>query len=193
MNKKLIYMLSLFALLAVATGVAVAAFGDKGEVLGSSFSVGSADIKLLEDLAGGTSSENLSDQLNGPSFANISPSWSKDYPLKTYNNATTHIQLTSNASYLTENDTEDLRQIIFVEPFNWGDANNDGLVDESELGSSFGRKTIIKWKTEGYDLSSVAPGSVKGMILRFSTDTVSDTKQGANAIFDFEFDSLGIE
>ncbi len=193
MKKKIVLTLSLILFLVAVAGVAIAAFGDKGEVLGSSFTVGSADIKLLKNLAGGTSSDNLVDTLDGPSFSNINPGWTEDYAMKIYNNATTHIQLTSNADYETANDPEELRQIIFVEPFNWNDANNDGLVDDGELGSTFGKKTIVKWKTEGYDLSSVAPGSVKGMILRFSTDAVSDTKQGASAMFDFEFDSLGME
>jgi len=193
MRKRLTITFLLIAVLLLVAGVAVAAFGDKGEILGSSFSIGSADIKLFKDLTGGTAPENLVDELNGPAFTNISPNWSEDYPLKIYNNAPTHIQLTSNAYYLTANDPDELRQIIFVEPINWGDANNDGVVEESELGSSFGKKTIIKWKTEGYDLSSVAPGAVKGMVLRFSTENVSDTKQGKNAVFDFEFNSLGIE
>jgi len=193
MRKRLTVTFLLIAALTLVAGVAVAAFGDKGEILGSNFSIGSADIKLFKDLSGGTTPENLVDELNGPAFANISPNWSEDYPLKIFNNAPTHIQLTSNAYYVTANDPDELRQIIYVEPINWGDANNDGVVEESELGSSFGKKTIIKWKTEGYDLSSVAPGAVKGIVLRFSTDNVSDTKQGKSAIFDFEFDSLGIE
>jgi hypothetical protein len=192
-NKKLTVTLSLALLLIVAAGVAAAAFGDKGEILGSSFTVGSADIKFLTDLAGGTTPDNLADTLNGPSFINISPYWTEDYPLKLFNNATTHIQLTSNADYLTANDPAELRQIIFVEPFNWNDQNHDGIVDDGELGSSFGKKTIVKWKTEGYDLSSVAPGGVKGMVLRFSTESVSDSKQGESGIFDFIFDSLGLE
>jgi len=193
MRKRLTITFSLIILLILVAGVAVAAFGDKGEILGSSFSVGSADIKFVEDLSGSTSSDNLADELSGPSFTNISPYWSEDYALKIYNNAAVHIQLTSNANYETANDPDDLRQIIYVEPINWGDANNNGVVDEGELGSSFGKKTIIKWKTEGYDLSSVAPGGVKGMLLRFSTESVSNTKQGKSAIFDFVFDSLGIE
>lgn len=193
MRKRLTITFSLIILLILVAGVAVAAFGDKGEILGSSFSVGSADIKFVEDLSGSTSSDNLADELNGPSFTNISPYWSEDYTLKIYNNAAVHIQLTSNANYETANDPDDLRQIIYVEPINWGDANNNGVVEEGELGSSFGKKTIIKWKTEGYDLSSVAPGGIKGMLLRFSTENVSDTKQGKSAIFDFAFDSLGIE
>jgi hypothetical protein len=193
MRKKLFVTLSLILTLILVVGVAAAAFGDKGKILGSSFSVGSADIKLLNDLAGGTTPDNLADELAGPSFSNISPYWTQDYPLKIYNNATGHIQLTSNANYETANDPDDLRQIIFVEPINWGDQNHDGIVDDGELGSSFGRKTIVKWKTEGYDLSSVAPGGTKGMILRFSTDSVPDSKQGKSAVFDFEFDSLGLE
>jgi len=59
MKKKVIVTLCLILLLITVAGVAIAAFGDKGEVLGSSFTVGSADIKLLDNLAGGTSSDNL--------------------------------------------------------------------------------------------------------------------------------------
>ncbi len=179
-------------LVVLASGVTVAAFGDKGDILGSSFSVGSADIKLLKDLAGPTSASNLTDTLPGPKFSNIGPNWRQDYPLKLYNNASGHIQLTSVSNYETANDPDELRQIIYVEPINWGDPNNNGIVEDNELGSSFGRKTIIKWKTEGFDLSSMASGSVKGMILRFSTDAVSDTKQGKTAVFDFIFNSLGL-
>lgn len=191
-KKRVIIFLVLLSIIAV-TGISIAAFGDKGEILGSSFTMGSADIKMLNDLTGGTTEANLVDTLPGPSFTNIGANWSQDYLIKIYNNAPGHIQLTSNADYLTENDPDDLRQIIFVEPINWGDSNNNGIVDEGELGSSFGRKTIVKWKTEGFDLSSVSSGGVKGMVLRFSTDTVSDTKQGTTAVFDFIFDSLSLE
>ncbi len=189
-TKKVQYGLSLLALVGIVSGAAYAAFADKGEILGSSFSVGSADIKLYKDLSGGPTSENLTDSLAGPSFTNISSNWSADFPLKIYNNASDHIQLTSNAFYETINDPDDLRQILYVEPINWGDPNNNGIVEDGELGSTFGRKTLVKWKTEGYDLSSVAPGSTKGMILRFSSDAIPDTKQGKTAVFDFIFDSL---
>lgn len=193
MKKRLYVTLGLIFLLVLVAGVATAAFGDKGEILGSSFSMGSADIKFVMELDGGTTQENLTDSLDGPAFVNISSDWSEDYALKIYNNATTSVQLTSNAEYETANDPDDLRQLIYVEPFNWGDQNNDGIVDEGELGSSFGKKTIVKWKTEGFDLSSMAPGSVKSMVLRFSTESVPDSKQGASAMFDFIFDSLGLE
>lgn len=182
-----------FVMFAMVSGITIAAFGDKGEILGSSFSVGSADIKLLKDLAGPTSGDNLAEELNGPNFINISPNWTQDYALKIFNNASTHVQLTSNADYETANDPDDLRQLIFVEPIAWNDQNNDGLHEESELGSTYGKKTIVKWKTEGFDLSSIASGATKGLVLRFSTEAVSDTKQGKTAVFDFEFDSLAIE
>jgi hypothetical protein len=175
-------------------GIAVAAFGDKGEILGSSFTVGSADIKFLNSITGGTTAGNLVDQLDGPSFSGISPNWEQDYFVKIYNNAQTPVQLATNAYYETINDPEDLRQIIYVEPWLWNDADNDGAVGVGELpATSLGRKTIVKWKTEGFDLGTLNAGEVQGLLLKFSTDDVSDTKQGASAIFDFEFDSPGIE
>jgi len=176
--------------LAVIAGAVFAAFADKGKVLGTTFSIGSSDIKLLIDLAGSTDSQNLTDELQGAGFVNISANWSQDYMLKIYNNGSTQVQLTSNANYLTANDPDDLRSIIFVELFDWDDANNNGIVDTGELGTSYGKKTLVKWKTEGYSLGTLGQGAVKGLLLKFSTDTVSDTKQGKSGIFDFEFDSI---
>lgn len=190
-NQLLLYLFTLAVCLS-AIGVTYASFGDKGEITGSTFSVGSADIKLLKDLSGGLTSENLVEEMQGPSFTNISPNWIDDYALKIYNNASTQVTLTTNASYETANDPAELRQVIYVEPFIWNDANSDGIVENHELTESFGRKTIIKWKSEGFNLGTLPSGEVKGFVLRFTAPTLSDTKQGASAIFDFEFNSLGL-
>lgn len=184
-NKKL-FLVFMGVLLGVSVSVGYAAFMDKGKILGSSFSVGSSDLKFLSDLTKGSTSDNLVDELNGPSFTNISANWKSDYPLKIFNNATDAVVLTSNAYYETINDPDDLRSIIFVEPLSWND-NGNGVVDTGELGASYGRKTIIKWKTEGFLLGDIEQGAVKGIVLRFSTDAVSDTKQGKSGSYDFEF------
>ena len=187
-----IYLVITLGLIATA-GIAYASFADKGEILGSSFSVGSADIKLLIDITGGVDDSNLTDQLNGPSFTNITPNWEEDYLVKLYNNASTALQLTTNADYLTANDPDDLRSIIYVEPIPWNDINNNGIVESGETSTSIGKKTIVKWKTEGFDLGSLTSGEVKGFILKFSTGTISETKQGKTALFDFEFNSVSLE
>lgn len=179
-------------IIALAIGTTWAAFTDKAKILGSMFSVGSADIKLLAIIGGGIDSSNLVDEKTGPEFADISSNWIEDYPLQIYNNATGDVHLASNANYTTANDPEELRQLIFVEPIEWNDANSNGVVEDGELGVSLGRKSIVKWKTEGFDLGVLSPGQVKSMIFRFSTDAISDTKQGASALFDFEFDAIGL-
>jgi len=171
-------------------GVTWAAFSDKGDVLGSSFSVGNSDIKLLNSLTNGTIEDNLRDTLPGPSFANISPNWTQDYLIKLYNNGTTGLQLSSNSNYATANDPDDLRSYIYVEIIPWNDENNNGIVDTAEEGASFGKKTITKWKTEGIDLGTINVGTTAGYILRFSVGALSDTKQGKSAIFDFEFNAI---
>ena len=191
-EKRHIVRLTAFVLLtSLLVGVVLAAFADKGKILGSTFSVGSSDLKFLIDLSGGIDSSNLSDELHGPGFTNISSNWTTDYALKILNNGTSPVQLTSNANYLTANDPDDLRNIIFVEPLEWNDSDGNGTVDTGEEGQSLGRKTLVKWKTEGYSLGTLNQGEIKGLILRFSTDTVSDTKQGKSGVFDFEFDSIG--
>jgi hypothetical protein len=171
-------------------GITYAAFSDKGKVLGSSFSVGNADIKLLSDLTLGAEPTNLVDEMAGPVFTNIGQNWKKDYLIKIYNNGTYRMGLASHSNYETINDPDDLRGYIYAEIFPWNDTNNDGQAVEDEIGTSIGRKTIIKWKTEGFDLGQFNPGETLGLIVRFSTDTISDTKQGKQGIFDFEFDSI---
>ena len=186
----LIYAVTVLLLISVL-GVTYAYFTDVSKYTGSTFSVGSADLRLLEDLTLGLTPENLKDELPGPVFTNISPNWVYNYPIKLYNNATTTLDLTSTSNYETANDPAELRQIIYVETFLWEDTNEDGVVDEGELGASYGRKTVIKWKTEGFNLGSIETGTTKGILLRFTTDAVSPTKQGTTAIFDFEFNATG--
>lgn len=184
--------LMLFFLFLTA-GATYAVLTDKAKILGASFSVGSADIRLLSDVTGGVDPANLVDEMPGPSFEGVGPYWSKDYLVKIYNNSATAVALTTNAYYETVNDPAELRQIIFVEPFGWADADSDGVVDAGELGASLGRKTIVKWKTEGFDLGTLDSGVVKSLVLRLSTDSVAESKFGATALFNFEFNSAGLE
>lgn len=173
-------------------GITYAAFMDKGSILGTTFSVGSSDIKLLQSVASGTEESNLADEIAGPSFTNITPYWQQNYYLKIYNNASSKIALLSNANYETAQDPQDLRQIIFIEPIEWNDLNENGIEDNGELGTSYGRKTLIKWKTEGINLGQIDKEQTKGFVLRFSTDSVSETKQGASGMFTFEFNATQV-
>jgi hypothetical protein len=192
-NKKLILIGSLLTVVGLFAGVTYAAFTDEGSVLGSSFSVGSADLKLLTDVSLPPDQTNLSEELQGPSFEGIGQNWQEDYLIKIFNNGTSNVNLATSADYETANDPEDLRQEISVEPFEWNDTNSDGILDEGELGTSLGVKTIVKWKTEGFDLGSLDSGSTKELVLRFSTENLSETKQGATGVFDFIFESIEIE
>jgi hypothetical protein len=172
-------------------GIAYAAFGDQAKFVGSTFSVGSADLKLLGDLSIDPVASNLFDDLPGVNFDNINSTWSADYPLKLYNNTDSILSLTSNSNYETSNDPDDLRQDLYVEIFSWNDLNKDGIVEDTELGTSLGKKTFVKWKTEGFLLTDISPREVNGYLLRFSAEGITDSQQGSTAIFDFDFDSLG--
>jgi len=131
-HKRLITLITGIFTVVALIGVAFAAFGDKGEILGSSFSVASTDIKFLEDITLGIEPENLVDELPGPEFLNIRPDWNESYLLKISNSGTTNVQISTNADYETANDPDDLRQIIYVEVLEWNDVNANGVYDSGE-------------------------------------------------------------
>jgi hypothetical protein len=182
----------LLLLLGLTVGVTYAAFADRAEVLGSTFSVGSADIKLLLDVFGLPVEENLADELMGPAFVDIDPEWVEDYLVTLYNPTASNLDITTHADYETANDPDDLRQDIFVTIYEWEDLNGNNFMEEEELVYEYGTKSIVKWKTEGFELAVLEPGGLMPLVLRFSSD-VPNSKQGASAVFDFEFDSVGAE
>lgn len=181
-------------LLAVGViGVAYAAFSDRGDVQGTTITAGSADLKLLDDLGTNLDPTNLIDNKDGPNYSNVGQNWSIQYPVQLFNNGTSQVSLSSTADYETVNDPEDLRQEVYAEFFPWDDANGDGTETPDEIGASLGKKTVVKWKTEGFDLGTMNTGEIKGFIIEFSTVGLPDSNQGASLLFDFGFDSVGIE
>ena len=66
---------------------------------------------------------------------------------------------------------------------------------ESRIGESDPNQSLVinaTKKTEGFDLGTINNGNVKSYVLRFSTDNLSDTKQGKTGIYDFIFDAIGL-
>lgn len=188
LNKKLFYILFVLSLLMLG-GVSFANFFDKSNVLGSTFSVASSDIKLLQNNTLGTNQSNLIDYLDGPDFDNINPYWQKDYLIKIYNNGSANLDIISNSDFLLTNDPKNISKILFVEIIEWNDANSNGVVDEQEGVYSFGKKSFEMWKAQGINIGTINKQNLKGYILRFTTQAISDDLQGATALFDFTFNS----
>lgn len=191
-RKSTIGLGSLLVLALGLMGVAYASFTDQSKFAGSRFSIGSADLKLLDNLAGGTGASNLVDTKPAPSYDNISPQWFSDYLIKIYNNGTQPVTLTSNMDYLTANDPANIREVLYMEPYDWNDADADGVVDEGEQGISYGKKVFTTWKSTGFNFGQLQAGAIKGLIMRFSAGNISNSKMGAVGTFDFMFDSVGI-
>ncbi len=188
-KNKLLFVLGLLATLASVVGISMAAFTDEGKVLGSTFTVGSADLKFQADLTRGTDPANLVDQLNGPTFSNIGSTWEGVYLLKLENHGTKKIDVTSYADYVTANDPDDLRTYMEVSIYEWNDTDQDGQLDDGEQNLLLGKKTITKWKTEGIYVGERNPNQAIPLVIRFTTNNLSETKQGSNAIFDFNFEA----
>lgn len=184
---------ALLLTLATTVGITYSAFTDKVKLTGATLSTGSADIKLLADNTLGTVTSNLVDSIPGPTFTNISAGWDGYFPIKIYNNGTSTIALTSNSDYTTASDPDDLRSVLRVTINKWEDRNNDGIYTGDEQGQSLGDKTIIKWKSEGFDMGAIQKGETKGYIIYFYANAaLTDSKQGKTGVFDIELNSMGI-
>ncbi|MFH1295517.1 MAG: hypothetical protein ABIH84_02990, partial [bacterium] len=180
------YAIGIVSLLLTALcfiGIAYASFTDQSKFAGSRFSIGSADLKLLNDLAGGTGIANLVDTKPVPSYDGIAPQWSQDYLVKIYNNGTQPVTLTSNMDYLTANDPANIRELLYMEPYEWNDVNNNGEVDEGEQGLSYGQKVFTSWKSTGFNFGQLPAGEVKALIMRFSVGNIANSKMGAVGTF----------
>jgi len=169
------------------SGVAYAAISSKIFMKGALFTTAKVEIKFLKDITGNSSSENLVSELTGVSFDNIYNYWSTDYQVKLINISSNNVRVNSYSNYLTAEDPASLRYSLFVEIFKWNDLNSDGIVDEGELQESFGKKSFVKWKTEGFDLGTFEPGKINSYVLRFSAENLTEAKIGQSGKFDFEF------
>lgn len=187
-----------FSLLTMV-GAIYAVFEETVTVAGASFTViadsdagiggTNTDLKILVDTSLSAEGSNLDDQVAGPVFDSVSTSWTEDYPLKIYNNGDKVLDIVSKASYVSDVDV--LRDDIYVEVFSWSDSNSNGLVDDGEIGESFGRDTILRWRNDTFPLGQLNPGETAGYLLRFDGSGITDTNVGMQAIYDFLF--IGVE
>lgn len=168
-------------------GVAYAAVSGKILMKGAIFKTTVIELKFLRDLSGQNLAENQTSEINGVSFDQIVNGWSYDYLVKLSNTSSTSLNVSSFSNYQTDQDPADLRYSLFVEILPWNDINNNGILEENELGTSLGKKSFVKWKTEGFNLGNFEANKVYGYVLRFSAGDLTDSKQGKSGTFDFEF------
>ncbi len=168
-------------------GVAMAALSNKVLLKGAVFTTSTVELKFLKNLSSNVENENLTSELSGISFDGITNDWISTYPIKLVNKSGSSMNVSSYANYATANDPASLRYSLNVEIFKWNDSNNNGVLDEGELGDSLGRKTFVKWKTEGFSLGSFGPNVIQPYVLQFTAENITDSKQGATGAFDFEF------
>lgn len=176
-----------------------AALSEDVKVAGTSFTIGTeagtggggnTALKFLVNVAGAIENSNLSDSINGPSFGEISSTWTDQMELKVYNKGTKELNLITKANYI--NDPNTLRDDIFVNVLAWDDVNNNGQAEASEVGQSYGYNTILRLKNDTFPSGSVGAGEVKGFVLRFDGTGVSEANFGQSAVYDFIFTGMEV-
>jgi len=186
MKNKIFFAWFLGGLLLGFAGLVVfAAFQTQGQVKGTSFTAGSAEILFYDNLALTPSETNLVNEKSFSPFDLIGPNWSDTRLVKIYNKGTENLKLTFVAELSGEDSS--LSDNLNVEVFNWNDSNSNGVLDEDELGDSFGTKTLKQWQTESYDLGTFDTETTKSFALKFSVGDITDELQKANVTYNFVF------
>ena len=71
--------------------------------------------------------------------------------------------------------------------FSWKDTNINGVLDDGEIGETFGTKTLKQWQTSSYNLGVFNTQTTKFLVLKFSVGDITDQLQKANVIYNFVF------
>lgn len=192
--KKILLSVSLIALSVLAIFQATsAALQETVKVAGTSFGVSSdvtggivdtnTALKLFANLEGTASGSNLVDSVAGPSFSNMTTSWTDNYLVKVHNKSASPMDLIAMSEYINDPDT--LRDDIYVEIVEWDDVNSNGQLDDGEEGASHGYDTILRLKNDTFNLGSIAANQTKGFAFKFDGSGLSEANQSMNAVYDF--------
>jgi len=191
--KRIIKSLVLVSLLAiVASRATLAAFTSEGKVGGNFFSTGHADLALLKDLALPPVASNLTQNLAGFVFNDISDNWQQRVGVKVANTGSLDLQTVLAAQSLDPLITPSLKDAINVKIFRWFD-NGDGVVQAVELGSETETKTISFWLNSPFTLGVLPAQQVAAYAIQFEVQTLDNSYQGKESTVDFVFDATTTE
>ena len=168
--------------------VVSAAFQTRGEVKGTSFVAGSAEIKFLDNLSGDTGSSNLLSEKSFDAFDLIGPNWSDIRLVKVYNEGTESLDL----SFVGVLNGEDglLSDQVLLDLKSWADVNNNGELDGGDQTAIILSQTLTDWQTKSADLGSFEPDTIKGFVLEFSVGDIEDELQSSTVTYNFAFDGV---
>jgi len=171
--------------LGIAGLMVSAAFQTQGQVKGTSFTAGSAEIMFYNDLSKSSDSSNLVSEKSFSAFDLIGPNWSDTRLVKIYNKGTENLKLTFIAQVSGTDST--LSDNVNIEVFSWNDTNSNGVLDDDELGDTFGAKTLKQWQTESFDLGAFESEVIMPLVLKFSVGDITDELQKSNVTYNFVF------
>lgn len=180
----------------MVAGLVYAFVQEHGKVNGTTFKVssqpvaeggvptaGNQNLKLLQNLIGATTANNLADQIPGPVFQDINTAWKDKSLVKVYNSGTKTLKLVSSAEYASDPNT--LRDDIFVKISQWNDNNKNGKFEETELGESYGYDSVLRMKNDTFELGNLNAGDVRGFVMEFDGTGLSETNASQEAVYNF--------
>lgn len=180
----------MLAVVAVASQATLAAFTANATITGNTFSTGSADLRLLEDLAGPAEGDNLVTSKVGGTFTGIYPGWTEDYGVKLNNFGSVDLMTSVSGVYVS--DTSNLRSAIFVEAYNWTDGGEVGVIeaDEVSVDPIAPAMTLEQWRNTPIALGELdaTVDDTRSIVLRFYTEeSMGADNQNQTTVFNFVF------
>ena len=194
--KKWMAVIFTVAGLLILSGTVYAFIQENGKVKGTTFKVsstpgqeieeggssGNANLKLLKILSGGLGSDNLVDEVEGPTFNNITAAWKDKVLLKVHNKGQKILKLQSKAEYINDPDT--LRDDIYIKISEWTD-NGDGILQTNEIGKVYGYDSVLRMKNDTFNLETISAGGVKSFVVEFDGSGLSEANANQTATYDF--------
>lgn len=185
--KSLVLMLGVGVVLVGATS---AAFTASTSVQDSTFSTGTAELQMVQDVSGDPvdyTAGNLDDSVAGLTFDNIYPGWIDFHGVIVFN--TGSLDLVTSAVSAYDSGDAALGDVIEVRAFEWIDGNHDGIADNTELGSAFGGwRTLNDWETNKFNFGELEDGTPLPVAFKFRTTSgMDDTYQNKSVVYDYIF------
>lgn len=178
-------------LFGVVAQTSLLAFTSQSKINQTTFETGRADLSLFKNPALPGDSSNLTHELAGQTYTEVTSSWQKKIGVKVKNTGTLKLNTQLKVQTVGQVSQPDIKNYIKVTIFKWND-DGDGVVQPLELVSITPTQTMTVWLNQPFSLGILNSQAVGSYAIEFETGEVPNTYQGSTASVEFIFDAAAV-